>query len=227
MKKYVKYLIVILCLILVDQGAKLIVANFYDSEIVKASNDDRDSDIMKVINTVHIHPVINDTEIQELKQEASEKSIDFKVLMFLNVVLSIILLIVYIFFMYVLYRVSSKIMKNKHLKLMHSIMCLNIAAWMCSAVFDKIFWGGSLDFLCLAWGNVKKVGENYRLFPKHYIYDIKDFYLYIGLILLILYIIIMMVNYLKLSKDEKKEIEKNIKNKIINIFHARNKKADT
>lgn len=220
MKKYIKFLIIIFSLIVIDQGSKLIVAHFFDGDIVLRSNNTRDSEIMLTSDTFHIHPLINDSTRQELLQKASNSSLSIGFFIFIDIVRKIILWTILILGIYVFSRLFTKLKMKRHPKITSSVICLPVAACLCNCM-ELILRGGSLDFMCITRKDTIWLVDHYHPVVRHQIWDIKDMYLVIGCVLLLLLVILVIIDYLKLSKDEKKELDIKLKNMIKNIFRSK------
>ncbi len=210
---------------MLDQGAKLAVAHFYEDDIVLASESIEDTELWRTHNTFHIHPVINDAHRQELMQEAMERSLSIKYLMFRDIVKAVSLIVTFNLLIYFGFRFLAQVKIKRHPKLISGIICLNLAAGICSGIIDRLFWGGSLDFMCISGLITEQAGDHYHAVPYHFIFDIKDVYLWIGGVLLALLIILFCIDYFKLSKDEKKELEKGYKNQIMKVFKKNRNKG--
>lgn len=224
MKKYLKYIIIIFTLIVIDQGSKLIVADVFEGEVVLASNQEDNTDNMEVYNAFHIHPIINDTDNQVLLQKSLDSSSDFGFLVFVDIALNLIFAIVIFILLYTFSRFLPHYKIKRHPKILSSILCLFIAAGICSLIIDRIFWGGSLDFICLSLKETHLIDGCYHAFVHHYIFDFKDIYLWIGFALFMIYAILFVINCCRLSKEERKELDRKLKNSIMNIFRSKKNK---
>ena len=70
-----------------------------------------------------------------------------------------------------------------------------LSGGICSLI-DTVFWGGSVDYILLFdW----------------FIFDLKDVYLSFSGATLVLYVIIFCIKYYRLSKEERREFDKNFK----------------
>lgn len=138
---------VFISLMFIDQGSKLIINNFFFDEYFEI-----------IPNFLSFHPIIN-TEGSWLNARFGA-GIGFPVLILINFI-AIILFIE-------LYRYS----KYKNLKCFDIDMCFSFitAGALCSLI-DKVFYGGSLDFIGIS---------------NLFIADIKDIYINLGILFFIL-----------------------------------------
>ncbi|PKM62365.1 MAG: hypothetical protein CVU97_05705 [Firmicutes bacterium HGW-Firmicutes-21] len=225
MKKYIKYIIIIFCLIMLDQGTKLVVVNYYDGDVVFASDTDNNGDIISNYSTFSIYPIVNDSTRQELMQKSLNSSKNINLLIFVDVAKIIVFAFAFNLVLYWIFRNLSKYKIKKHAGLMSSILCLNVAAAICGGIIDRIFWGGTLDFMCITWKSTELMGEQSIATYNYFIFDFKDVYLWISGALFALFIILFVIDYFKLSKAEKKELDKHFVNRIKSVFRLKSKKG--
>ena len=126
----------------------------------------------------HIHPFFNNISL-------AERFINIKI----PIIIMLAVCIIAVFFIIFFYRFFIFVTK-KWRKLLISFTGFFLTAILCSC-FDQIFWGGSLDYIC---------------FYGKYIYDLKDFYIDIGFVLIILLAIILLIEYFRnFNKEERKK----------------------
>ena len=205
-KRFAWYFIFIIILILLDQGTKLLISNFY---IVKDG-------ILLVSNTVHIHPIFNDECVFQCTKTAEKTNIHLYVWLFLDALktaVSILLPIV----MAILLR--KFFFGDKHIKkypcLTGIMLCVLLSAFLCH-VIDDFVWGGALDFICISWDDTLMTNGVVQNIVRHNSFDLKDFYIYIGEILLCIRGILEVFVYMKnkdILDDRLRHLIQNIKTK--------------
>lgn len=217
MKKFAKYIIIIFLLIAIDQGAKLIVENAFYGNILVGSEINKDS-----INNVkremfQICPIINERSVQTLQKIADVSKINIQLLILLNIVKNAIITALLLVFLYGIYRFLSKRKVKIPQKLINSVIYLAVAAWACRSL-DNVLRGGTLDFLCVSWKGTRMTEDHIQSMTYFGAFDITDIYLRICMLLLAVIFILLVVRILKLSKEERKELDKEIKQSLKNIF---------
>lgn len=78
---------------------------------------------------------------------------------------------------------------KRHRGLLYYSSIFIISGAICSCI-DVIFWGGSIDYI--------------ELF-HWFIFDLKDFYITISSVLMVLYVMFFIRDYIKLNKKERKQ----------------------
>ena len=206
MKKYYGMLLgLVAVLILFDQGSKLIISNYYTVE----------DNILMVSNTVHIHPILNDRCVVQYLKLATETNIHlyfWLVSHALKTAVSLLLPVVLAIFARKFFFWDKKV-KNYPMLLM-AMMCFIIAGILCH-VLDDFVWGGSFDFICISWDDSLDVNGVLHNIVRHKSFDIKDFYLYTGKILLIIRGMFELLVYIQ-NKDT---VSDRMKHPIMNL-HA-------
>ena len=107
----------------------------------------------------------------------------------------------------------------------NSTICILLAGTVSSLLFDAFLWGGSLDFICferykyLIEGGVQYTAV-YRLD-----FDLKDVYLFVGGLMLIVRCTIWDFSLSKLSKEERRLVNKRLRNPVGLIRSARAKNS--
>lgn len=189
-KRFIWYSILIIVLILLDQGTKLIISNFYTVK----------DGILLVSNTVHIHPILNDRCVLEYTQIAEKTSIPLFVWLFLDPLKAAVsffvpIMIAMLFRKFFFWDKSVK----KYSLLTGIMICFILSACLCHILGDFI-GGGSLDFICFSWDDTIVINGVLQNIVRHKSFDLKDFYIYIGMILLCVRGIIELFIYMK-NKD--------------------------
>lgn len=174
-----KKIIIIISLIVIDQIVKLFISNFIGDKVIHL-----------IPGFLHIHPILNEINSSGILP-------NYKFFIGIEIVVTIIVFILFIF----LYRFWCFFM-DKCNNLAISVLIFLISGILCS-IIDRIFWGGSLDYICF-----------YTQWVNGYIsytIDLKDVYLDIMFVLFFFLLTIFAIKYLKLCKDERKKFAYNIK----------------
>ena len=184
------YFLLIIILILLDQGTRLLISNFYT---VKGG-------LLLVSNTVHIHPILNDECVLQCTKTAEKTNIHLHVWLFLDALKTAVSL----FFPIVMAILLRKFFFwdksiRKYLLLTGIMMCFLLSAFFCH-VIDDFVWGGALDFICISWDDILVTNGVVQNIVRHKSFDLKDFYVYIGMILLWIRAIFEILVYVK-NKD--------------------------
>ncbi len=183
MKKWVKYVVIVLMLVALDQGGKLLVDKYFVPG----------EDLSKVFDTVHIHPVINDENITNMKAKSLEtgKSVGYYLL--LDTLERIGLVGAMVAAVILILRVSEKRGLKSYPVLGKAIILLSIAVGVCG-ILDTVVWRGTLDFICVCWKSVDSSGMEIII---HKSADIKDFYLDAMILPTIGFFIVFVFRYLR------------------------------
>lgn len=191
--KVIKVIFIILILIVLDQGLKLIVHN------TVASNDK----LFTISNTIHIHPYLNDEDAQSMLPVAESKNMDVRVLLVLNSLWKdTIVLLIGLFICGWVWVIFWDLNMPKNPLLLQWGLSLVFSGVICSNYVDEYFWGGSLDFICIAFDKQVSISDHYHTVPKHIIFDAKDIFIWIGLALLIVYVFKFLIWAVKIDKDK-------------------------
>ncbi|HBL85160.1 MAG: hypothetical protein A2Y17_01320 [Clostridiales bacterium GWF2_38_85] len=217
MKKYSKYIIIILLLVALDQGAKLIVAHIFDGDVVLASEIDNANKITANSDTFQIYPIINDSPVQKLLQKAEGSKISIGFLMLIDIIMNAIISALILLALYKIFRFLSKTKLKMSTKIINGLVYFSIASWAVRSI-DKIFWDGTLDFLCISWKGTQWRVDHYHPMTYYRAFDITDIYLIICMLLGLLLLILIIINLLKLSKEERKDIDKEFKQRLKSFF---------
>lgn len=186
--KIINHSIAVLILILADQ----LVKQFINATIT-ADEQFR--------NGLHIHPSLH------AKFEGAEIVPQIVIGVILGILLSLIAWKGNEFF----FHDCPDRMKESYPAFTNTMLYLLISGTFCSVVLDALIWGGSINFICIAWQALDSYGNS---FIKHLIFDIKDIYLTVGIVLL--FIRIFMIA-LKISKEDEKQIAKKLRHPIKSI----------
>lgn len=189
-KRYWLFLLLFFVLIVLDQGAKLLVSNFVTVE----------DNILLVSNTVHIHPILNDECVLQCSQMAEKTNVSlyfWLVLDTLKTTLGLALPFVLGVFGRKFF-FGDKAVKNYPI-LTGMLVCFIMSGLICHIVGD-FFWGGSLDFICISWDDTLQINGVLQNIVRHKSFDLKDFYVYIGKVLLVFRSILEILVYVQ-NKD--------------------------
>lgn len=208
MKKVIKYIVIILLLIVLDQGAKLLVDIFFIADV----------DLMQVSNTIHIHPMVNDSTILEITQKANDSQLSFSFLMFFYIAKDVISFFFICLALNVVSRFCSETKLKMNPKIINIVICLSIAAVLCNWI-DQVFWRGTHDFICVSWEGTEWSVDHYYPIINHHSMDFKDIYIYITIVLVPLFFIIVAIKTFILNKEERKELEKELIQRLKNFFN--------
>ena len=189
-KRFWLFLLFIFALIALDQGAKLLVSNFVTVE----------DNILLVSNTVHIHPIFNNECVLQCSQMAEKTNVS----LYFWLVLDALKTTLGLALPFVLGILGRKFLfGNKTVKsypiLTGILVCFLISGLICHIV-DDFFWGGALDFICISWDDTLQVNGILQNIVRHKSFDLKDFYVYIGMVLLVFRSILEILVYAQ-NKD--------------------------
>lgn len=172
MKKSPRVILLVLALVLIDQSIKIYIHNnFMDKEFY-------------ILDSIFgVKPIIN------TKYSCFNSFGNMGIGLITHIVLNIVMLfLILIIFDFIKERYSNN-------KIIYCLFVLACAAAICSLI-DKVFWGGSLDFIS---------------FKNFFIFDLKDVYISVFQIVAILCIIL---NYKKLEDINEKTIYNDFKSYI-------------
>ncbi len=201
MKRYIIFFIAaVVCLVALDQGVKLIIEQTVP----------QDEALMRVSDTVHIHPYVNGEDLTELTHQAKEdgKPLGLYLAWHILDVLSrpvLLSLGAGAVGMYLPYVLHGK--RRIWLWLTHSALACSAA--VCN-VICLLLRGGSLDFVCIATHTEVPYGDHFHTVPRHVIFDLKDVFLLIGIALFALLLLLLVADLIryvnargKLTPDER------------------------
>lgn len=201
--------IIILILIGLDQGTKRIVEN----------NSSIPENVMQITNAIHIHPCLNDQNLQSLLPIAETISVNVYFLLCIRAVMFSILFCAGVGMCYQIHNFFFWDCKKKsYVRLNTAILCLTVAGILSSAYFDELCLGGSLDWICCAWERARQdYGTHSHAVVYHFTFDLKDIYLWLGMGLFVLRIVLFLSTYLKSTKEEQKRYDRKLKHPLQNI----------
>lgn len=110
-------------------------------------------------------------------------------------------------------------------RLTETALVIWIAGIICSALIDSLIWGGSLDFLCIEWAKFYTDAVEPYTISHQFNYDLKDIFLIIGTVLILVRIAIFNLSQYKLPKSSRKLISKRSFHIIRSIREARREQA--
>lgn len=192
MKKAWKYLLLLLLLILLDQGVKLAIDRFYTA----------DGDPMQTIG-VHLHPEVNGETLLRAQTRAEQTGLPVPFWAALTIAGKGILALFAMCFVCFAYLALKTANIRAYPRLAGFISGFTLASTLCS-IFDDLFRGGSLDWLCVS--RVVHVSDQ-RHDIAHFIFDLKDLYLLLVVIAAILFFLLTCVGMARFGKDKEAEAE--------------------
>ena len=220
--KHSRYIILTtLLLVLLDQGAKLLVSSLV--EVNEA--------VLAVADRVHIHPVLHQDVREGLLPLSEATGIPVLVwslgrALLLSLAFATMLLFLYWAHKFVFWDAQDR----PRPLLSQPIVCLWSAGLLCSCFIDQLFWGGSLDFICVATSRTV-ICEQCHLpheMPWHrLIFDLKDVYIWLALLLLWIRIIAWLIALLKYDKANSEALKPKFRHPIQNIKQMQEKEHHT
>lgn len=202
MKKYLKALLpLLLLLILLDQGVKLLIEQTITY----------DDSLMRVSNTFHLHPAINDENMTALSSKAAESGNPLWLYVAGNIAFKLFGAVFTCAVVYLLLSFSACLIGGKFrcgLFLFQAALLIasSVCNWIC-----MLLRGGSLDYLCIAKDIRFSYGDHFHTVPSHRIFDIKDLYVWLGMALILLLVILFLFDvamyacrYYALPKTDRK-----------------------
>lgn len=93
-------------------------------------------------------------------------------------------------------------------KLTETALVLWVAGIICSTLIDSLIWGGSLDFLCIEWAKFYTDAVEPYTISHQFNCDLKDMFLIIGTVLILVRVAIFNLSQYKLPKSSRKLISK-------------------
>lgn len=195
-KKHIRRCLTVLILICLDQFSKLLVKAFVPA-----------TSLNSIIYThsdtgwfmFHLHPELH-----------NRYSLPIDIVIAVFAIAFVISLIVYLKYERpaLLRDIPDSDVVKSSPRLSETALVLSIAGIICSTLFDAFIWGGSLDFLCIEWAKfytdtVEPYTINYR-----YDIDLKDIFLNIGLVLILIRSVRFKISQYKLPKSSRKLISK-------------------
>ncbi|MCR1973907.1 signal peptidase II [Clostridium sporogenes] len=172
MKKSLRVILLVLALVLIDQSIKIYIHNNFMGK-----------EFYILGNILGFRPIIN------TKYSYFNSFSNIGISLLTHIVLNIVILLLFIaIFDFIKERYTDH-------KIVYCLFVLGCAAAICSLI-DKVFWGGSLDFIS---------------FKNFFIFDLKDVYISIFQIVAMLCVIL---NYKKLKSINEKTIYNDFKSYI-------------
>lgn len=194
-------------LIFVDQISKIFIKVFF----VYNSNS-------TFLGFFHIHPILNTEGVDFAKLVSNYIDIDIDIILILRALFFIIILAIIVFVCTFLYMFFFWGRNTKmYMPLNIAILSFGTSSVLCSVLMDELFFGGSLDWICIFWSGKKLVNNHYHLIERHLTVDFKDIYIFITIILLILRYLLGIYTLLKSTSEERKIYDFRAKHPIKNI----------
>lgn len=211
-KKLLVILIVIIALIALDQVSKLIVCNIY------GINEGIPDDYTENTKGLHIYPLINDSDKNAAQNISNLSGISADLVYALYLSFFIIggmaftLAMSYVpkFFYWDTQRSTIPFVR-------YALFCLGVSSSVCSLIIDEIFWGGSLDWICISTMFHKPFGAPSEYKAIFLAIDFKDIYLFMAVILVIVVFAHFVYGYMRSSAQVRKAFDDKVLHPIKNI----------
>ena len=208
MKRYWIMFCIAVFLILLDQGTKLLISNFfvYDAEA-----------LLLVKGTPHIHPIVNAEDYDWFIAQAVAAGTGLLPWKLLKIGGDLLRGVPVLLVLWLSWKLSTMAELNPHTRLISGMAVFCGAGVVCSTL-DRLFWQGTQDFICFAWGDVTELGQ---AIVRHKSFDLKDLYLVALTALVFLYFIWVIVDWMRFARDEKraKQFVQTLKIKVKQLFH--------
>lgn len=206
-------ILAVLLLIAVDQGSKLLVAHLYKVG----------ADYPEAAGEFHIHPLIHDSTARSVQSLSERTSLPAGLLLAGYVVFILLFNAALLLFLYGLHRFYFwDCDPPKRLSRLFPVFgCFCTAAGICSAFFDDLLWGGSLDFLCLTREGQVPFEDHFHPAVLHAVFDLKDIYVLLTLLLGVAYAICFLIVFFREYKKDKEKYDNRVKHPIQNIRRMR------
>ena len=211
-KKILIVFIAIILLIALDQVSKVIVYN------ICGINEGMPKDYPEVTHGLHIYPLINDVDKTAAQNISNNTGInaDLVYVLYLSVFIiggmAFIGAMSYVpkFFYWDTQRSTIPFVR-------YALFCLGVSSSVCSLIIDEIFWGGSLDWICVSTMFHKPFGAPSEYKAIFLAIDFKDIYLFMAVILVIVVFAHFVYGYMRSSAQERKTFDDKVLHPIKNI----------
>lgn len=189
MKKAWAVVFLVLLLIVADQSAKFYITNTFEAD---------DKALDQVEDTVHIHHKINYENPNLWAEYAETIGLSVRFWKWVDIFEALILPLLILCVLFAVYRYSvfAK-MKNRSFLVSSSVVF--IGAGSACGIIDRAFWECTHDFICISKGFVNSSGKPVI---GHLTADVKDYYLDIAVVLIIIWGILFCVEYSKLPNKK-------------------------
>lgn len=198
MKKKHRYLlsvIFIIFLVFIDQISKVFIKMQTIGNVNNPSS-----------NLIHIHPQLNTEGIQSSNLIANYLQLDVTTVLLFRALIYIIIFVIIIFFWIAIHNFFFWGCKKKpYMFLNLAIVSFEGAAILCSFLMDELFFGGSLDWICISWLKKEFISNHYHLTSCHFTFDIKDIYVLVAIILFVVRLYLFIYTCLTSTPDERKK----------------------
>lgn len=190
MRKRWKYMLFLLLLLLLDQGVKLAIHRFYTP----------DGDLMRTVG-VHLHPEVNGKSLLLAEERAAQTGLPAPFWMAVSLAGKCGLMLLSLAFVGVGYVALTSANLRAYPRLAGCISALTCAGTLCS-IIDDLSRGGSLDWFCVS--RSIHLGEQ-RHDIAHFIFDLKDFYVFLAVIATILFFLLACAGMIRFGRDKEAE----------------------
>ena len=189
-KRFVIFAIPISILVLIDQAIKTIIANTF----IVANFSEEAAYVGNLTHITLISGVLYFRPYQNIHGGSIQSLFGYIMPLYQSIILYTVTLCVIIMAYRLLKFWASDWDKYKYLP---DVAFVLLVSAVFSRFIDAIFWGGVIDYL--------------QLFDWWFIFDLIDVTNKVGVAAVVLYAIIFLVKYFKLSKEERKEVDEKCK----------------
>lgn len=198
MMKVTRSILLVILIVAIEQGAKLVVYNNFEIG---------NPELGKEYNTIHIHPFYNDDSMNSWNNNAIATGTSVGLWRVIEICGILIKCAFVLYLIRCLYR--SNIIAGANLWKEYVRICtaICISIYICR-LSDVIFYGGkTLDYICFSVLFYDGAG---RPVGGHYIYTLNDFYIYILICLLSIYVMKTVISFIKYLNSKKGDCKKEI-----------------
>ena len=211
-KKVLVVFIAIILLIALDQVSKVIVYNIY------GINEGMPKDYPEVTHGLHIYPLINDVDQAIVQNISNTTGINANLVYMLYLSISIIVGMAFVLAISYVPKFWNWDTGHSTIPLVrYALFTLGISSSVCSLIIDEIFWGGSLDWICVSTMFHKPFGAPSEYKAIFLAIDFKDIYLFLAIILVLVVFAHFVYGYIRSSAQERKIFDDKVLHPIKNI----------
>lgn len=190
MKKILWGISLALLLLVFDQGVKLGINHIYSFD----GNPLQETG-------VHLHPEMNDQDMVWAIDQTGRIGMTVPFWIAVNVVGKLFAPLFLMFTIGVL-SVMKVSATGEHSFLLAKYSSIFLFASALGSVADLLFWGGSLDWCCIS---IPSHANENKANIMHYIFDLKDIYFVVAILLILLVILQTFIKMLRFTKDKEAE----------------------
>ena len=202
----------IILLIALDQVSKLIVCNIY------GINEGIPDDYTENAKGLHIYSLINDVDQAIVQNISNSTGINAGLVFVLYLSIFIIGGMAFIWAMSCVPKFFYWDTQRSTIPFVrYALFCLGVSSSVCSLIIDEVFWGGSLDWICISTMFHKPFGAPSEYKAIFLAIDFKDIYLFMAVILVIVVFAHFVYGYMRSSAQERKTFDDKVIHPIKNI----------